>query len=281
MLSYRHAYHAGNHADVLKHICLVILLEKLAQKDKPFVYIDTHAGAGKYDLTSEQAQKTGEYQQGIVRLMQQATEHPLLRRYQALVGEYYQQHTYPGSPEIAHRICREQDSLHLLEWHNQEIHNLRGNMKGRRNVHCHHRNGYEGLVALCPPKPARGMVLIDPSYETASDYQDVVASVKKALMRWAGGIFAIWYPLLAKSRDRSAAMREALSQLPTEEVLDIQLWVDEQPEAYGMYGSGMLIINPPWQFDAHVQQVLAQLPGMLSDSHAAGARCQWLSKRHD
>ncbi|MDF2177544.1 23S rRNA (adenine(2030)-N(6))-methyltransferase RlmJ [Aliiglaciecola sp. CAU 1673] len=276
MLSYRHGYHAGNHADVLKHLCQLILLEKLAQKDKPFVYIDTHAGAGLYDLQSEQAQKTAEYEQGIDRLMQLQSANPHICRYQALVGEYHQQHRYPGSPELAFRLCREHDSLQLMEWHNQEVLNLKANFKDRRNVHIHHRNGFEGLVALCPPKPARGMVLIDPSYELPQDYVEVVESVKAAQKRWAGGTFAIWYPMLAKARDKSQTMLDGLSQLPVEQVLNIQLWVGAQPDDFGMYGSGMVIINPPWQFDEQVESLLQVLPTSLSDSPDAGARCQWL-----
>ncbi|GAB3017007.1 23S rRNA (adenine(2030)-N(6))-methyltransferase RlmJ [Bowmanella dokdonensis] len=276
MFSYRHAYHAGNHADVLKHLCQMLLLEKLAEKDKPFVYVDTHSGAGWYDLTSEQAQKTAEYQGGVDRMLDAKSTNPQVQAYLKLMQDYRQQNRYPGSPEIANRLCRARDSLHLMEWHNNEIQNLKRNFKGVSRAHIHHRNGFEGLVAMCPPKPARGLVLIDPSYELESDYQEVVKTVTLAVKRWATGIYAIWYPLLAKKRDRSNSMLTAFSKPPFTSVLDIQLIVQPQNEEVGMYGSGLVVVNPPWQFDQQVQALLPELSQTLKTGPEGQYSLRWL-----
>ncbi len=277
MFSYRHGYHAGNHADVLKHLCQMLLLEKLREKDKAFVYIDTHSGAGRYDLSSAEANKTGEFKQGIDRLRSAGSHNPTLSAYLQLVEPYRQQQQYPGSPEIARQMMRAQDRLQLMEWHNNEVENLRDNFAGVDEVHIHHRNGFEGLVALCPPKPARGLVLMDPSYELASDYTDLVKTLQQAYRRWATGIYAIWYPLLARSRDRSDRMLKQLSQQPFERVLDIQLKLHPQQEEMGMYGSGMLIINPPWQFEQQVQAMLPELMKGLQDWSGASYEVRWLA----
>ncbi|MBT1065129.1 23S rRNA (adenine(2030)-N(6))-methyltransferase RlmJ [Bowmanella sp. Y26] len=278
MFSYRHGYHAGNHADVLKHLCQMLLLNKLAEKDKAFVYIDTHSGAGLYDLTSAQAQKTGEYKDGIDRLLDANCQDSNLRSYIKLVDEYRRDNRYPGSPELARRLCRSQDSLQLMEWHNNEVQNLRANFKGVRNTHTHHRNGFEGLVAMSPPKPARGLVLIDPSYELEADYQELVSAVKESYKRWKTGIFAIWYPLLAKSRDRSEKMTKALAAIQGADVLDIQLKLHPQEQDVGMYGSGMLVINPPWQFDTQLEALMPELLDTLKDWPGASYQLNWLAR---
>ncbi|MBN7821119.1 23S rRNA (adenine(2030)-N(6))-methyltransferase RlmJ [Bowmanella yangjiangensis] len=278
MFSYRHGYHAGNHADVLKHLCQMLLLNKLAEKDKAFVYIDTHSGAGLYDLTSAQAQKTGEYKDGIDRLLDANCQDSNLRSYIKLVDEYRRDNRYPGSPELARRLCRSQDSLQLMEWHNNEVQNLRANFKGVRNAHTHHRNGFEGLVAMSPPKPARGLVLIDPSYELEADYQELVSAVKESYKRWKTGIFAIWYPLLAKSRDRSEKMTKALAAIQGADVLDIQLKLHPQEQDVGMYGSGMLVINPPWQFDTQLEALMPELLNALKDWPGASYQLNWLTR---
>lgn len=278
MFSYRHGYHAGNHADVLKHLCQMLLLNKLAEKDKAFVYLDTHSGAGLYDLTSAQAQKTGEYKEGIDRLLDANCQDSNLRSYIKLVDEYRRDNRYPGSPELARRLCRSQDSLQLMEWHNNEVQNLRANFKGVRNAHTHHRNGFEGLVAMSPPKPARGLVLIDPSYELEADYQELVSAVKESYKRWKTGIFAIWYPLLAKSRDRSEKMTKALAAIQGADVLDIQLKLHPQEQDVGMYGSGMLVINPPWQFDTQLEALMPELLNALKDWPGASYQLNWLTR---
>ena len=290
MLSYRHSFHAGNHGDVLKHICQLLLLNKLKSKDKGFVYMDTHSGAGIYKLDSEQANKTNEYQQGIARLVAHQGHDPAILAYQALCADYLAQDRYPGSPEIARKLMRDQDKLALMELHNDEIHNLKRNMltgnQRDSNIGVHHRDGYEGLIAMTPPNPARGMVLIDPSYEVASEYQQVVDTVVKAHKRWAGGIYAIWYPLLAKREDSqyggtkaglSENMLATLAKQDFKNLLQIELCVDAEQQG-GMYGTGMAIINAPWQLDEQIAGCLEELTPLLARTEQAHYSLNWLIK---
>lgn len=285
MLSYRHSFHAGNHGDVLKHICQLLLINKLKSKDKGFVYIDTHSGAGLYKLDSEQANKTNEYQQGISRLAAYQGNDPAILAYQSLCADYLRQDQYPGSPEIARKLMRDQDKLVLMELHNEEIHNLKINMGGA-NVAVHHRDGYEGLIAMTPPIPARGMVLIDPSYEVASEYQQVVDTVVKAHKRWTGGIYAIWYPLLAKREEGqhggtkaglSEVMLDTLARQDFKNLLRIEMCVDSEQKG-GMYGTGMAIINAPWQLDEQIAACLTELTPLLAKSEQAKYSFNWLIK---
>ncbi|WP_166423089.1 23S rRNA (adenine(2030)-N(6))-methyltransferase RlmJ [Paraglaciecola sp. 20A4] len=289
MFSYRHGFHAGNHADVLKHICQMLIIDKLKRKDKGFTYIDTHSGAGMYDLASEQARKTNEFKQGITRLVDYAGAEPTLLAYQELTASYIKHQQYPGSPEIARVLMREQDSLHLMEWNNQEVVNLKRQIRGH-NVAVHHRDGYEGLIALTPPELKRGLVLTDPSYETPDDYQQVVDSISKAYKRWPTGIFAIWYPLLSKRDDeqsdgferatskhqKSQQMLEALSQVGFKNLLQVELAVQDPSTYAGMYGSGMAIINAPWQLDEQISDCLAELTPLLAQNKSASYLVNWL-----
>ena len=288
MFSYRHSFHAGNHADVLKHISQLLLINKLKNKDKGFVYFDTHSGAGLYDLQSEEAQKTNEYQQGIDALIDYTGADPLLQQYVALVADYKRHHNYPGSPEIARSQLREQDKLVLMEWHNQEIDNLKHNMRGK-NVAVHHRDGFEGLLAMTPPSLPRGMVLIDPSYELASEYQQVSDTVTKAYKKWSTAILAIWYPLIAPRKDdntatnyaqsktgKSEALLAALASQPFKNLLCVELCVTGNQPGAGMYGSGMAIINAPWQFDGEIKQALQDALPLVAQSSEASLKVEWL-----
>lgn len=266
MLSYRHAYHAGNHADVLKHLVLIALFEKLLAKDKPFTYIDTHSGAGLYDLHGEFAAVNSEYSSGVGILSQQDITDPLLQRYlnqielcNPLGGTQF----YPGSPAIAQSLLRSTDKLQLIELHSTEIDVLKANMGRDSRVSIHNRDAFEGLLALSPPEPRRGLALIDPSYEDKQDYRRVVSALKKAHRRWPVGIFAIWYPLLAKQRDQSEALIAAIAKEGFPEVLDLQLSVGEQQEEFGMHGSGMVVINAPWCLDEVLKSSLGELVSVM------------------
>lgn len=265
MLSYRHAFHAGNHADVLKHAVQSLILEALCAKDKGFCYIDTHAGAGGYTLGHEWTQKKAEYLGGIAPLWQQREQWPELAGYFAAIRAMNQDDRldhYPGSPLVAAHFQRPQDRLVLMELHNNEVDNLRHNLGGE-GVAIHHRDGFEGLVGLLPPTPKRGLVLIDPPYELKEDYRRVADTLKKAHQRWPIGIYAIWYPLLAKAVDRSAGLKQALARCGFERMLCAELSVGPQAEDFGMHGSGMVVLNPPWKLDEQLAGLLPRLAQAL------------------
>jgi len=288
LLSYRHSFHAGNHGDVLKHICQMLLIDKLKRKDKGFCYFDTHSGAGVYQLNSEEALKTKEFKQGIDRLVGHSVQNEAISDYLSLVTAYKEFNQYPGSPEIAKSMLRPQDKLILMEWHNQEIQNLKSNLGGK-NIAIHHRDGYEGLLALTPPDMQRGMVLLDPSYEMAGEYQQVVDTVVSAYKKWNSAIYAIWYPLISdrktsnlnfessdSKKGKSEAMLESLTQHSFKNMLKIELCVTKPSELGGMYGSGMLIINAPWQLDKQITESLQVLAPLMAQSDSASYSVDWL-----
>ena len=287
MLSYRHSYHAGNHGDVLKHICQMLLIDKLKRKEKGFCYFDTHSGAGVYQLNSEEALKTKESKHGIERLAEHSVQNKALSDYLSFVNAYKEFNQYPGSPEIAKSMLRPQDKLILMEWHNQEIQNLKSNLGGK-NIAIHHRDGYEGLLALTPPDMQRGMVLIDPSYEVASEYQKVVDTVITAYKKWNSAIYVIWYPLISDRKSASATFNSSISKKGKSEtmieslthhsfknLLKVELCVTSN-DAGGMYGSGMLIINAPWKLDEKIKESLQELSPLMAQSDAASYSVDWL-----
>lgn len=281
MFSYRHSFHAGNHADVLKHLTQLCILQKIVAKDKPAIYIDTHSGAGCYDLDSNEAQKTAEFESGVARMSTQASSNPLLADYQQLVMPFWQKKQYPGSPMIAESVLRAQDKLLLVEYHNTEIENLRCNMQSGM-AQIHHRDGFEALLAFCPPHPKRGLVLIDPPYEHISEYQRLYDCLHNATKKWPVGVFAVWYPLLSaragKKSGKSEQMLRQLSQLPVKNVLDIRLKVQDNNDDAGMYGSGMVILNAPWQVDEIMQQALDELVLQLTETTPVTGEVTWLKR---
>lgn len=275
MLSYRHSFHAGNHADLLKHSALLVLLGHLLSKDKPFVCIDTHSGAGRYALDSDEARKTGEAGTGILRLLDVCergdTLHPVLRQLVGLVVPQPGADTpgamiYPGSPAIAMASLREGDRLHVCELHNKEIEVLRAGFSYDKRVHIHHRDGFEAAIALVPPMPRRGLMLIDPAYEDKEDYERVVRTVEAVYRRWATGIIAIWYPKLGLARDRSEWLIEKLSAVAPIAITDLD--VKAQTAEFGMHGSGMVIINPPWRFEDTMTEVSRQLRTICTENRS-------------
>ncbi len=286
MFSYRHSFHAGNHADVIKHLCQVMVIEKLKEKTKPFVYIDTHAGAGLYKLDSEQAKKTSEYKTGAKRISGREFVHPQLRVYQALAQTYIDNAYYPGSPQIAADLLREQDNGIVIEWSNTEVGNLKRNMRDS-GFAVHHRDGFEALKALTPPSIKRGLVLIDPPYESASEYQQVIDSVMSAYQRWPQGIFMIWYPILTARTEtddsfKSAQSKSHLSQVMLNAIANseidnaLKIELNTDPEGQGMTGSGLIVINSPWQFKQNVETALNELLPVMADLGQASMSCQWL-----
>lgn len=276
MLSYQHSYHAGNFADVHKHLILSRLLEALQRKDKPFCYFETHAGRGRYNLTEAEAQKTAEYRQGIGRLWEQAQIPDLARPYLAAIQElnpHAPLRYYPGSPAVAHRWLRDQDRMQLMELHPQEVQPLRELFRGDRRVGVHQRDGFEGVLALTPPPEKRGLVLIDPSYELKEDYRQLPQWVDKLFQRWSSAVCAIWYPLLPQGRHQ--LLLRGLEQSGLRKILVAELEVSAPGET-GMYGSGMAVVNAPWQLDQELEQLMPWLAAELGQDAKARQRVTWL-----
>ena len=272
MLSYRHGYHAGNHADVLKHLVLLGLLQKLLAKGKPFTYIDSHSGGGIYDLNSAEARLNTEHASGISRVWHSRSQDPLLNLYVGRVRDLNEDgrlRWYPGSPTLAADCLRADDHMHLLELHPAELEELRYNhlhaLGTDDRVSIHQRDAFEGLLAITPPEPRRGLALIDPSYEDKQDYQRVLHTMVKLHRRWPVGIIAVWYPLLARQRDRSVWLKSAISRENLPGLLAMELTVHAQDDEFGMHGSGMLIVNAPWQFREEMQLTLTALVAELQD----------------
>lgn len=267
MLSYRHAFHAGNHADVLKHWVLVLCLQYLKQKDKPFLYLDTHAGAGAYKLLEEHAQATGEYQQGIARLWQQRDAPAPLADYLQVVRQFNRDALvrYPGSAAIAALLLRDQDQLFAAELHPSDQAELKKNLSGHQHTRVISGDGLQQIKALLPPQSRRGLILIDPPYEQEQEYKLVQQSLKEGLKRFATGTYLVWYPLLNKPASQRFSAQ--LASLPGIDWLDVQLQVTARPSGYGMYGSGMFVINPPYTIKQNLE---LGLPWLLSKLAATG-----------
>ena len=270
MLSYRHAFHAGNHADLLKHWVLTLCLQYLKNKDKPFLYLDTHAGAGGYSLRDEKAGKTGEYQQGIERLWQAQAIPPVFDDYLQTVRAFNQNETitrYPGSPQIAAQLLRDEDRLCLAELHGSDYQLLQQQLGGDRRVRILHEDGFQQLKAQLPPASRRGLILIDPPYELKEDYQQLLEALKEGLKRFATGCYLVWYPLLSSSESQRFSTQ--LRNLPCEKWLDVALQVEAKPTGAGMYGSGMFVINPPYLLKEQLQQGLPWLTELLAVDEVA------------
>ena len=273
MLSYRHAFHAGNHADVLKHTVLLELLSYFNRKDKPWHYIDTHAGGGCYALDSEQSGKTGEYMEGIGRLWQHNTLPEPLAAYRAAVAQFNPHGRllfYPGSPALAMMLARPQDRLRLFELHPADFESLERTFASEtERVQCRKADGFGALKALLPPASRRAVVLIDPPYEVKDDYRHVVDCVKDAMRRFPTGTYAVWYPMLARPEARGLPAR--LADLGADSWLDVRLAVRQPPrDGFGMFGSGMFIINPPWVLPERLESIMPWLVSVLGVDEGAG-----------
>ncbi|MFL7866224.1 23S rRNA (adenine(2030)-N(6))-methyltransferase RlmJ [Vibrio cincinnatiensis] len=257
MLSYRHSFHAGNHADILKHIVQSLILNALQQKDKPFVYHDTHSGVGRYDLTHEWSEKTGEYKQGIARIWQQNVTPYAIESYLAAIKALNNGDTlryYPGSPRVARAHLRPQDRMVLTELHPSDYPLLEQEFQRDRQVSIYKEDGFARLKASLPPKERRGLVLIDPPYELAKEYRDVVQAIAQSYKRWSTGIYAIWYPVV--NRCDIDDMLDGLANLGIRKILQIELGVAPDTNERGMTASGMIVINPPWKLESEMQEIL-------------------------
>jgi len=271
MLSYRHGFHAGNHADVLKHLVLIECIDRLIKKDKPLLYIDTHAGAGSYRLHEGYAAMNEEWAGGIARLSSSVAARPVpatVARYLSVISDYAApEPAYPGSPMLAATLLRAQDRLVLFELHPSDSAPLSGLFAADRRVEVRTADGFAGLRSLLPPPSRRALALIDPSYELAEDYERVVSSMGDALRRFATGVYLIWYPLL--ERDEARALPDTLRSL-ADRWLDVRLRIRSSlPGERGMAGSGMVVINPPWQLRDSLATALPYLSETLGVDHGA------------
>jgi len=272
MLSYRHAFHAGNHADVLKHIVLIQIAEYMGEKPAPFWIIDTHAGAGRYALESAHATKLGEYKDGVGRLWDQKGLPPaavVYLEFVRMLNPDGKLRNYPGSPWLASQLMRESDRLRLYELHSTDVKLLQECFKtAGREVAITAADGFAGLKAILPPPPRRALVLIDPSYETRDDYSNVIKGLQEALKRFPTGTYAVWYPMLSKLESRKLPAK--LKGLGAENWLHVSLEVSApSKDGYGMNGSGMFIINPPWTLEKKMHDTLPKLTALLAQGEGA------------
>jgi len=296
-VNYQHGFHAGNHGDVLKHVVLVELLHLLTAKPAALAYLDSHAGAGRYSLDSEQAGRTGEWQAGIGRLPGFAPGAPaaagddhepdavpeVVARYLALVqasSKGAHGRTYPGSPALAAALLREQDRLRLCELQPAIAKVLERGLAARdRRIQVFQADGYQhALKALLPPPERRGLILVDPPYESRDEFARSVAALATALTRFATGVYVLWYPI--KQASGVAPLLRDLARLPAKSSLTLELWPRACDSPLRMNGSGVAILNPPWGFADGIDHWLPWLADRLADGRGAGCQWRWL-KRED
>lgn len=283
MLSYQHSYHAGNHADILKHFVLSYVMEYLNKKEKPYTFFDTHSASGVFDLLDNKSLKTLEAQNGILKLINQNDLPQQLDVYLNVVKENLKNNIYFGSPKIEEFFVRQQDTLILSELHPTEFQNLKNNFhKTTKNVQIHNRNGWEMIKALTPPKTKRGAVLIDPSYEQKEDYEIAAKTISFINKKWSNGIILLWYPLLKYRQDDINLMIQSICNNVKEnnqntEIVNLQLCIadkDSHTEVElaenaevnkipRLYGSGMLVINAPYLLKENTEPVIKYLESIL------------------
>ncbi|WP_404372008.1 23S rRNA (adenine(2030)-N(6))-methyltransferase RlmJ [Sphingomonas sp. MMS24-J45] len=275
-MNYRHSFHAGNSADVVKHCLLIALVRALQQKPGALTLIDTHAGCGVYDLGGEQAQRTGEATQGVLLVLPDTN--PLLDDYRAAIKTVNvgtEQHFYPGSPRILAQLLRPQDFLILNEKHPEDAYTLRGAMRGTPAA-VHERDAYEFWLAMLPSRTPRGVVVVDPPYEQTDERARITATLAAAHRKWAHGVTVIWYPL--KDRATHSRWKDQLRKLGIPKFLSIEHWLydHDQPDIYN--GAGLYIVNPPYAFMQALPPLLEALRAALApDGHKGELTSEWVS----
>lgn len=280
-MNYRHAYHAGNFADVLKHVVLARIVEYLKNKDKAFRVVDTHAGTGLYDLSSDEAQRTGEWRGGIGRLMQAdmpAQAATLLAPYLEavrLVNPEGGLRFYPGSPRLVRALLRPQDRLTAIELHPADAALLKERFAGDWQVRAIELDGWLALGAHMPPKERRGLVLVDPPFEEGGEFERLVDGLETAWQRWPGGVYALWYPV----KDRTAVnrFRATLGAAGIPKLLDIRLDIRSASAEPRLDGTGMIVVNPPYPLAGELKALLPILAGLLGESGQGRAEAVWLA----
>ena len=261
-MNYRHAFHAGNFADCMKHALLLSILGLMARKATPLFVLDTHAGRGAYDLLGE-AQRTGEWRDGIARLIPPP---PPLAGYAGLVGRLG---LYPGSPVLIRAVLRPGDALACCEWHTEDAAALRRRFRGDAQVSVHHRDGYEAIGALLPPQQRRGLVLIDPPYETPGEFERVAGALRAGATRFGHGVYAAWYPI--KHRSPVTAFHATLAHGRLTDVIAAELWLREPTDPARLNGCGLIIRNAPFGFMAEAGPILVALQHALGEAGAGHA----------
>lgn len=274
MLSYRHAFHSGNHADILKHIVLIEILEYMKIKETAFRYIDTHSGAGMYSLNTGFAAQNCEYESGISRIMKNEESCSKIASFLSIIKKANETDSitkYPGSPWIAKEFLRAQDDSFLFELHPSDYDIVEEVFARDNRFHVQKKDGFANLKALLPPPSKRALTLIDPSYEVKADYERLIYVINDSLKRFETGTYAIWYPMLAQ--EASLELPDNLIQASTRPWLKVELQVKRKPsEGRGMYGSGMFIINPPWTLEARMIELMPWLLSVLKQTEG-GSYC--------
>lgn len=270
-MNYRHAYHAGNFADVFKHTVLISLIRSLLQKNTAICYFDMHAGPGHYDLLAEAAQKSQEFESGIAKVFHEKNPPDLIQKYVDCVQKINARFSgttisslryYPGSPFIIRSFLRTQDRMILTELHPEEYQLLKNDFKGSKQVGVHLLDGYQGLKAFLPPKESRGFILIDPPYERPNELTHIISALPATLKHFSTGVYAIWYPI--KNRTEIDRFHHVLKNAISRPVLIAELSIYPEDNPLHLNGSGMAIINPPWQLDKQIMEYLPWLWKVLS-----------------
>ena len=282
-MNYRHHFHAGNFADVMKHVLLLQLLARLNAKDKPYRYVDTHGGAGKYDLSTSEAQKSGEFLNGIHRLVKlddsvKRTAPEGVQQYLKIVEKMranFGKGAYPGSPWFALEGMREIDKATIFEMQRDVFQQLRHNIFDKR-AGLHERDAYEGLLGVIPPKEKRGLVMIDPPYELErKDFPQLVELLVAAYKKWPTGVFAVWYPIKDRAMIERFEKKMYKTGIRRQLVCEICVWPDDTP--VGLNGCGLLVISPPWKFSQDADEALQWLfPHLRMNENGGHAAVRWL-----
>jgi 23S rRNA (adenine2030-N6)-methyltransferase len=276
-MNYRHIYHAGNFADVIKHLLLIQVIERLKLKETPFFVLDTHAGIGLYNLSSEQAQKTKEANSGIMALLETELENQDLINYINIIRSFNTDGTltvYPGSPAITSNLMRSQDRLLANELHPDDYNALVENSKHMQNrIRKINMDAYQALQANIPPKERRGLVLIDPPFEEKNEFEVLAKQIENALKRWGTGTYVIWFPLKAHLPIEKFYANIKVLNVP--KTLLVECWID-QKNAPGLSGCGMIVLNTPWLVDERMGQMAGELQKYICPAGAPGIEIRWL-----
>ena len=280
-MNYRHAFHAGNFADVVKHTILSRILAYLMRKDAAFRVIDTHAGVGIYDLFGDKAERTGEWREGIGRVMAAELLGPVAELLAPYLNAVRAQNPdgdlryYPGSPFITRHMLREQDRLMALDLHPEDAEALRQNFAGDIQTRVTHLDGWAAMGTHLPPKEKRGLVLVDPPFEEKGEFNRMAQSLEKAHKRWPGGIYAFWYPI--KEPDEVESYLKALKKSGIPKILQLELTIRPPSTPPRLHGTGMVVVNPPFVLEEEMRILLPVLANLLSDEGRGRWRVDWVA----